>query len=116
MKIRNSFVSNSSSRSFCILGVQMNSYDNRKQLKAFPNYECSLQEFGEFFARQTGLDVGFYLRCYASSNVYGVSVFKLPEDKTILENREEVLKILSAYFKGLTLDDVKFFVNEEIPC
>lgn len=115
MKVRCGYVSNSSSSSFCILGIQLNSYDNRKQLKMFSDYNCSLQEFGEFFSRQTGLDVGFNLLCYASNNVYGVSVFKLSEDKTILENRKEVLKLLSAFFKGLTLDDVKFFINEETP-
>lgn len=106
MKKRQGFVSNSSSSSFCILGVSsdmlsshltesiLNSDEDIESLieKSDFNYEYGISDY-------SGIIVGVDPSC-------------LDENKTIKESKEELVKKLNDYFHvNLTSSDLGFYTD-----
>ena len=116
MKIRQGFVSNSSSSSFCILGK---SFDIRELYKHF-NIDEEKYEFlsdAEEALESIINKLGFTIETnYENDCCYiGVNARNLDENKTIKQQREEILKKFKDAGFNLKLDDIKFMI-ETIPC
>lgn len=95
MKIRNGFVSNSSSSSFCLLGV---SFTERELEKAGIEDVYSLS-FG--FTNNITAEKG--LETYYDEFIFGMPVESIPDNKTLKEVKEEVHKNLDKQLSAIGL-------------
>lgn len=98
MKIRNGFVSNSSSSSFCILGTVINEDClSKEMLKLWE--ESPYRVLGK---ELIGSDLSYH---YGISNyeenevIIGVSAYNLEENKTIKQQKVEIAEKISKIFK-----------------
>jgi hypothetical protein len=94
MKIRNGFVSNSSSTSFCVMGVTKESYTLNNFFETDDFYEVLEDSGVDYCSMDTNHD------CIA----IGLNIESMSEEETLREFRERARKLLE------TID----IVNEEI--
>jgi len=92
MKIRNGFVSNSSSSSFCILGVQMKNTDKKSYIPGLK------------------MEEGIY--DYCEDEVFkGLYPWDIGDNETILQAKERILKILKENGIERKLEDIRWFID-----
>ncbi len=80
MKIRNGFVSNSSSSSFCLLGVYLNEITGSTD---------KLAEDG--FEDKTFLIMEYAINEEDGNHSYGLEPNKIPDDKTLSQVKDEIV-------------------------
>ena len=106
MKIRNGFVSNSSSSSFCLLG-KLYSYDEFKKItgKEFPDNVLTSYNIDDL-SYEYGID------CYNNDDIIiGFSVDQLNENLTIKKSKEKVMDKLKIFDKNIKIEDINFYVD-----
>lgn len=114
MKVRTGFVSNSSSSSFCILGVT--SGDIAEQIdieKLFnPNDENDWDEEWYDRANNFGFDVDRGIENYYEDYCIGVDIDKLDQTIPIIEQKKELAEKLNEKFGTVfTENDIGFMVD-----
>jgi hypothetical protein len=106
MKIRNGFVSNSSSSSFCILG-KIYGYD---EFKKITGEEFIDNVFNKYNIEN--LTYGYGIECYNEDDVIiGMDVNELNENLTIKKSKEKVLDKLKLFDENIKIEDIKFYVD-----
>lgn len=102
MKIRTGFVSNSSSSSFCILGVA---------LTLDQEYEDMLEELEEKI-ENTNLQFSLGLEDYYEMIIVGLNPRALDENKTILQHKKEISEeINKAFDSNYSEKDIEFHID-----
>jgi len=99
MIIRNGFVSNSSSTSFCILGMVYGSKSD------FKNKESLLED--------SDFTIEYGLGSYSDDDVFvGVSVDDLDQDKTITQHKIEIASKLSKILnEDISMNKIYFIID-----
>lgn len=98
MKIRNGFVSNSSSSSFVLLGVNMSLTDEEKDILDDLDTKELEYEYG---------------RDELSDYVIGLCPDYLDEIKTIIENKQIILDRINDYLnKDLSIKDIQWYMDQ----
>ncbi len=111
MKIRNGFVSNSSSSSFCILGITSEELI-KNGLKLPEEIEESGDDYEYWYQYDKDFAVVYGIEDYYEQYVIGRSVEKLDENKTILESKKEIANLINEKFKvNITENDIDFRVD-----
>lgn len=107
MKIRTGFVSNSSSSSFCIVGVIAN-----KTNFSIPETEGILDFLeGQINLYENNLTVKYGIDNYCDNILVGTPITEIDENKTIAEFKKEIFDNLKKVgFKG-NLADVKICID-----
>lgn len=97
MKIRTGFVSNSSSSSFCIIGVVVDESDF-----SIPGVDDICDYFDKkFYASESPLQLVFGIDNYYGDKLLGIDVTCLDENKTIAEHKKEIFEELKKLgYKG----------------
>lgn len=107
MKKRMGFVSNSSSSSFCILGVTSDEIEEQIDVNTLS------EEFDWYYFSSKDIQVRSGISDYYESYVIGVSPSSLDENLTIVQNKEVVAeKINKVFGTTFTKDDIGFMVDE----
>ena len=123
MKIRNGFVSNSSSSSFCIVGVRKNFEDlkelfkqnENKLTKKFGEFDDSGDndyEYLNFLTEKSKIEhlVSWECECYYA----GISIDKMKNDQTLKEFKQEVCdKMNKEFISNYDWKDMEI-INDEI--
>lgn len=116
MKIRQGFVSNSSSSSFCILGQSFDTHELYEKFNIDEDdyeFESDVEEELESIIGK----LGFCMETDYDNDIFyiGISACSLDEEKTIKQQREEILKKFNDAGFNLKLEDIQFMI-ETIPC
>lgn len=109
MKIRNGFVSNSSSSSFCIYGITIdNTDDTRQQIMDYlvkNNIEVDSDDFYELAERIPGLE---YHSIEGDAHYLGRSFASIKDDETGKQFKDGVKNKLTEIFgKGIKCEHLK---------
>lgn len=119
MKIRQGFVSNSSSSSFAIYGVRFETIndvikecDKLVQEKFMFQQEVdsvdNLEFDDDYDVMEDLLKNSNILKYYIRYDIYiGQDVFRISDDQTLREFKEDILKELVEIFPNLTYKDIK---------
>jgi len=103
MKKRLGFVSNSSSSSFCILGVTTDKIDKAVSLVDGTDYDDRCVN---------GLRYERWIAEYEGGGAIGISPHKMDDDLTVAKNKEVVAnKINDCFNTSFTKDDMSFIVD-----
>ncbi len=116
MKIRNGFISNSSTTSFCIVGCM---FEDKKEIKKLFKKELVDKYKDSYFSDNDFLEL-FYeeeekagekieLSCHVSPSdetYVGVSIKNLKDNQTLIEFKELVKQKLSKYFNRVPKVDI----------
>lgn len=97
MKIRNGFVSNSSSSSFCIMGVVVENWDEANDL-----------------SKNNDLRIEFGIHDYYEKYIVGMLFHQLPMSRTINAMRKEILKMLNKNLprgEKLNLENIQWHID-----
>lgn len=111
MKIRNGYVSNSSSSSFCILGIAVDKSSLKDKIKNLPEDCSKYEDYAENIAYDLKLHAEDGIYTYLNFIVFGVEAEYLPENKTILESRKEIFEKLNTIFNNVFLKDVVWRID-----
>lgn len=103
MKLRTGFVSNSSSSSFCILGVIIPS----EIITELTEKGSDIYELEE----KTDLDVAEGLDVYSGEHFIGLTPDAMADDETLLEFKERILKKLKKLNLTVTLKDIQWYAD-----
>ncbi len=104
MKIRNGFVSNSSSSSFCLFGIYVDHTTILEKLKEFAGTddlgdETDVYTAGEFLAEKMGVEFEYGpSECYGS--YFGRSPQSLKDEETGAQFKESVKVAVEKFFPG----------------
>lgn len=114
MKIRNGYVSNSSSSSFCVLGITQSALmDKNPQIaEAFDNGDCEdLEEYLGINWRTTDIQVVSGISEYYDEHIVGMSATEMKDDETLLDFKKRVTEWLKN--KGLNVDvsDINWHID-----
>ena len=108
MKIRTGYVSNSSSSSFCIMGVCLEKDEVQEAIAKrmeesdeYDEYKAEKEIFGLFGTH------GIYE--YGESVIYGLSVEEMKEHETLLEFKKRVFQTIK--YPGIKFEDVKWRID-----
>ena len=104
MKIRNGYVSNSSSSSFCVLGITQSALlrKNPKMAEAFENDETDMEEYLGINWRTDEIEVVSGLDEYYDDRVVGLPAKAMKDDETLLDFKKRVVEFFKN--KGLNVD------------
>lgn len=106
MKIRNGFVSNSSSSSFCILG-KLYEYNEFKMITGDDNPDNIIDKYDI-----DDLTFNYGIDCYNTDDVIiGIDVNGLNENLTIKKSKEKVLDKLKLFDENIKIEDIKFYID-----
>ncbi len=109
MKVRSGFVSNSSSSSFCILGVTSSQINNDLEVKIDFEGEYLYSKLKDF-----KLEYECGINDYYENYVIGIAPYNIPEDKTIKEAKQDVLNNINKCFEtNLQIKDIGFHIDGE---
>jgi hypothetical protein len=117
MKIRNGFVSNSSSSSFCVFGCRI--IDESLVNESYPSdeeLENSLCAKLQIAASKNGKEIKVGQYDYGDSNVLiGISPWSCRDDETMTQFKSRVVKTVKAFLKKnkVSTDDLEFRIFEE---
>lgn len=114
MKIRTGFVSNSSSSSFCILGVTSSEIENQIDVEKLfnPNNEENWDDDWYELSDKFGFDVDYGLDYYYEEHCIGLSVSKLDENIPIIEQKKVLAEKLNEKFgTKFEANDIGFMVD-----
>lgn len=112
MKIRLGFVSNSSSSSFCMLGLTQTELENylpsmeeNEEFSISDYIENKLEKYPEISTKDGIAD--FY-----EETIIGFEVYNLDKDKTINQSKKELKNKLDEIFDtDINIDDIGFCVD-----
>ena len=110
MKIRQGFVSNSSSTSFCIVGVGGCEEDEftRKFVKDEELLKKIQADDGYGIYELDG-DVSVYMECYDKIVYIGLDIGKIKDDETYNEFKDRALESLKKSGLNVTKEDIYMF-------
>jgi len=108
MKTRISFVSNSSSSSFCIMGILC---EKDTEAELFEGFDESKHSFYDDYFDGSDLEVRDGIEEFYGNYVVGKDVTFMKPDETRQEFRQRVFDALKAKGFTGTLDDVDFRVD-----
>lgn len=114
MKIRTGFVSNSSSSSFCILGVTSSEIENQIDVEKLfnPNNEESWDDDWYELSDKFGFDSYYGFDNYYEEHCIGLSVSKLDENIPIIEQKKVLAEKLNEKFgTKFEANDIDFMVD-----
>lgn len=111
MKIRNGFVSNSSSSSFCILGATFSEGEVVERLKNKPCVENNRCTTIDIALSGHKLSYCFGISDYYEEVIVGISADDLDENKSIAELKKDICEKLQNVFVDIELRDVKWFID-----
>lgn len=107
MKIRNGFVSNSSTSSFCVLGIKKNILNIDSDCHLLSLFNESQEELIYGYAND--------IFNYKHNLVFGISAVDIPNDITINDIR---VKMVNHFKKFLNIDlnpeDIKWWIDGDI--
>lgn len=107
MKIRTGFVSNSSSSSFCIIGVVIDESDF-----SIPGVDDIYEYFEKkFCASETPLKLVRGIDDYYDDKLLGVGIKSLDENKTIAEHKKEIFEELKKLGYNGSFSKVEILVD-----
>lgn len=103
MKTRNGFVSNSSSSSFCLLGVTTSEINSKL------NQEVEI----DFYEKcSDGLEFENWISEYENGGAVGVDPCHMVEDKTVAQNKEAIADMINNSFgTDFTKSDIGFITD-----
>jgi len=97
MKIRVGFVSNSSSSSFCIVGISDKDVDALKI-----NSVCDFDD-----------DLDGFVECYEHNHCIGLSITKIDENETFKDFKERVARTMTEVLKKeIKSSDLKIIIDQ----
>lgn len=98
MKIRTNYVSNSSSSSFCVVGIVMNDMNKIEELEDKLTYRSELQ-------LQSGIDN------YYEEYIVGLDVTQMKDNETLFDFKKRVYDELKKYDIECNLEDIGFRID-----
>ena len=98
MKIRNGYVSNSSTSSFCVLGIKYSDYKNKCDNYDFVLTDLIIDEFS-----------GIYN--YYGETIIGAVPQRMIEDETLLQFKQRICDDLKKIGINVTTNDLKWFID-----
>lgn len=98
MKVRAGFVSNSSSTSFCVVGIAVPSDEYEEKL--------------DFSELESNLNIRYGIDNYYDCVIIGKSIESMNDNQTLHEFKKEVLKMIQKeYDKNVTIKDIEICID-----
>lgn len=110
MKIRLGFVSNSSSSSFCVVGLELN---KDSYLSDFDNLDETIYDYFD----DTPIEVYSETTNYYDSYIIGESIFHMKDEQTLLEFKKQIFEDIKKYYpnpQDINLEDIKIYSDSTL--
>ena len=114
MKVRKGYVSNSSSSSFCIMGITESSLleKNPELAEAFDNGEYEdIEECLNIDWRNDEITVENGIAKYYDDRVIGLDVEEMKDDETLLDFKKRVLDFFKSKNLNIDIKDINWYVD-----